>query len=157
MLTALLFLSVSIAATAVPLCMWAGGCKVSTDCVSGAICQAKDQYYQQCVPDLTCNANGISCGSSGPSGCCSGVCSAAGKCIAASPVPQCTYTKPLKCWKQAYPTNTVFLNTLSGPNGHDAHVQMGYISFVDETFYPLERFNGSPVLTPQYAKDLVLS
>jgi len=133
MLAVVLLVVTLSSVTALPLCMWAGGCKIS---------------------DVTCTANGISCGSSGPSGCCSGVCGATGKCVAASPTPQCTYTKPLKCWKQAYPTNTVFLNTLSGPNGHDAHVQMGYISVVNDDLYPVERLNGSPVMTPQYAKDL---
>lgn len=71
--------------------------------------------------------------------------------------PSCTYTKPSMCWRQAYAKNTVFLNTLSGPNGNNPndHVQMGYVSQVLD-MYPIEYFNGQPIITLSYAKELVL-
>ena len=140
------------------LCLWASGCGITTDCASGSICSHQSQYFSQCIPDPSCVANGKWSGVLGPSGCCSGTINRSGVCVAAPAGSQtCVYTKALTCWKQAFAMNTVYLNTLSGPNGNtpNSHAQMGYISQIFDDNYPAEILNGQPVVTPQYAKDLV--
>lgn len=148
----------STTATPAPLCTWATGCSLSSDCLPGATCVHMSQYTSQCQPDATCLAANAVCGPGGPAACCSGKCNSNTGTCAAVPTtqPKCTYTKPSLCWRQAYAKNTVFLNTLSGPNGNtpNDHVQMGYVSQILD-MYPAVYLNGQPVITLSYAKELV--
>jgi hypothetical protein len=58
------------------------------------------------------------------------------------------------CWEQAFTTNTVFINTLSGPNGNNpnTYVQFGYISAIYDD-YPNVIANGLPNITADIAKE----
>jgi hypothetical protein len=58
------------------------------------------------------------------------------------------FTYSLRCWEQAFVNNTVFINTLG-----TGHVQMGYLSQLNELNYPSIIASGMPKITIELLKE----